>query len=344
MSLQQILSKDNLEYVKNSIILIEVAQECSVIADVFIDYIIKSCTQIIIKNLVCDKHFSYQSIIESNKSGSLFGDREFVIIRYQGSLRPTQDQVKDIQVLASELSHQDRYVEKVVIICERFEYKQRKNKLYASLMELVSSIVINGHQADLQLWTKFLLNKYNIMIEEKALNYLIHLNNNNIQQLYQNVLQLSYLYVHNDVLKGKHTISLQDVTDFVTNNSKHNVFMLSQAYLTANLKEAIAILAELNSSAESSILITWMLTDDVRKILAIKSIMQSNPKPSVQNISLELHIWGDRVLNLLNAARRISYKTLLEILDDLANIDLITKGVMVNHNGVELTNCIMRFA
>lgn len=344
MSLQQILSKDNLESVKRNIILIEVAQDCYVIADLVIDCIIKSCNQIIIKNVVCDKHFSYQIVSEFNKSGSLFGDREFIVVRYQGSLRPTQDQVKEIQLLVSELSHQDRSVEKMVIICERFDYKQRKSKLYSSLIELVSSIVINGDQADLHIWAKSLLNKHNIMIEEQALNYLIYLNNNNIQQLHQNVLQLSYLYACNDVLQDKYTISLQDVTDFITNNSKHNVFMLSQAYLTANLKEAIAILEELKSSTESSILITWMLTDDIRKILAIKSIMQNNPKISVQSISLELHIWGDRVLNLLNAARRISYKTLLEILNDLANIDLITKGVVVNQNGVELTKCIMKFA
>ncbi len=344
MSLQQILSKGNLGAIKSNILLIEVAEECFVIADAVIECIIKSCQEIIIKNLVCDKHFSYQTIRESNRSGSLFGDREFIVVRYQGSSRPTQEQVRDIQLLANELSDQDRSVEKLVIICEKFDYKQRKNKLYNNLIEIVDAIVINGDQTDLFLWAKYLLSKHHIMIEEKALSYLINLNSNNIQQLHQNVLQLAYLYVHNNILESEYTISLQDVTDFVTNNSKHNVFMLSQAYLNANLKEAISILAELNNSTENSILIIWMLTDDVRKMLAIKSIMQNNPRPSVQNISVELHIWGDRVLNLLNAARRISYKTLLDILDELAKIDLITKGVVSNSNGVELAKCIMKFS
>jgi DNA polymerase-3 subunit delta len=344
MSLQQILNKVNLGANNGSIVLIEVAEECFVIASTVVDCIIESCQDIIVKYLVCDKNFSYQTIREYNRSGSLFGDKDFIVAKYQGNSRPTQDQLKEIQLLASELLDQDRAVEKLVIICEKFDYKQKKTKLYNNLIDIVDSIVINGDQKDLLLWAKYLLNKSQIMIEDKALSYLIHLNINNIQQLHQNVLQLGYLYLHHNILESKYTISLQDVTDFVTNNSKHNVFMLSQAYLNGNLKEAISILEELNNSTENSILIIWMLTDDVRKMLAIKSIIQNNPRPSLQNISAELHIWGDRVVNLLNASRRISYKTLLDILDELATIDLITKGVVLNSNGVELAKCIMKFS
>ena len=340
MSLQQILN-NGYSGLKN-ILLIEISEGCSAIADTLIAKICNQYKDNLVKRYVADKNFSYQELIDANGVGSLFGEKTLAIIKYNNTSRPTQDHLKELDVLSNCLLSEDRVIEKLIILCEKFEYKQKKSKTYTGILQYTDVVLVSDSRIDLMLWVRYVLLNYRLEIDSKALEYLLNLNTNNIQQLSQIVLQLAYFHYQSSVLEKPYSITLDDINNFVTDNSKYNIFLLSQAYLQSDMKAMLKIFQELNSSPESAILILWMMTDDVRKLLAIKAILQDNPRATAQTISTQLHIWGDRVGDLLTASRRLSYQKLLLLFNELAKLDLIQKGVITGI-GDELLQCLLKF-
>ena len=340
MSLQQILNNGYSE-LKN-ILLVEISEGCSAIADTLLAKICDQYKDSIIKRYIADKNFSYQEIIDANGIGSLFGERTLAIVKYNNTSRPTQEHLKELEILSNCMLNEDRVIEKLIILCEKFEYKQKKSKTYTGLLQYTDVVLVSDSKPDLMLWVRYLLLNYKLEIDSKALEYLLNLNTNNIQQLSQIVIQLAYFHYQNSCVDKHYSITFDDITDFVTDNSKYNIFLLSQAYLKSDMKSMINIFQELNNSPESAILILWMMTDDVRKLLAIKAILQEHPGANAKTISTQLHIWGDRVGDLLTASRRLSYQKLLLLLNELAKLDLIQKGV-VTGIGDELLQCLLKF-
>ena len=139
----------------------------------------------------------------------------------------------------------------------------------------------------------------------------------------------SYQVVRSALLFNK-IFNKEQVTKLLFNNNKYNIYMLSHAYLSGNLEQAIIIFNQIYTGVEDAILISWIILEDVRKLLKIKNAIKNNI--TLHNIFYELKIIKDNIQAFTLANSRISYNQILELYQDLSIIDLAIKGLMPNLN------------
>ena len=170
MIVEQILNQ-KINFTTN-IILIEIADDCLVIANTLVDYITSCIQNKKLRYWTADKNFSYYQFIKLHQVPDLFADKSFEIVNYQGSSQPSAEQIRSLPLLTIS---DPGSIKKIIIVCEKFDYKQKKTKSYQTLMQSVDSIVVNGDKQDLMVWAKYLLSNHHITIDNQALFHLLNL-------------------------------------------------------------------------------------------------------------------------------------------------------------------------
>ena len=159
------------------------------------------------------------------------------------------------------------------------------------------------------------------MLDFDAKEMLLNMNHGNALQLIADIDKLSYLYPKNS------NITAVDIEEHLMDNSLYNIFQLSPAYLSGDLDKSIIIFNNIYQSASDLILICWVITEDIRRLLKLKVLIkQGNTE---QQALRSLRLWGDSVKTIPKANQRLEYLNLIELLDDMATIDLMIKGVLL---------------
>lgn len=266
-----------------------------------------------------DSHFNSNEIIEILNNLSLFEEKIYIEVWHK--TKPTASQQKQ---LAEIIEHLQEYI-LFIFICD----KLTKKELTSAWVRLFdnhdnNSTIIGITQFDMPTFIRQKLSQANLTINQDALNLLIEFNMANIGQLNQELNKLIYS------LDPGSQITLQQIQDQTRDNSCYNVYQLSHAYLLGNLSQSLKILDNLYTDISDAILIMWIITEDISKLIKLKAKLRNNAN---FNLALQnLNITPGLVKNLKSANQRLSYQSLLIILDSLANLDLVIKGVTKTHD------------
>lgn len=273
---------------------------------------------------IADRYFDFKDVGEILNSGSLFDDKTYIEINYK--TKPTATQQKELISIAQELSNSIY----IIITTD----KLAKTDYQAAWMKLESAWYININDSSATQIVKHILKANNLSINTDALNLLLELNAQNSNQLIQEINKLSLLF------ENGHQLSIEDIKTHALDNTLYNVYQLNNAYLSGNLKQAITILSNIHIKPEDAILILWLLNDDIKKLIRLKSKLQQKYKFS--EVSYELKIWSTNSHLYQNALGRLSYSLLVSILDDIATLDMAIKGLIDRDVRVQLINILTK--
>ena len=258
-----------------------------------------------------DRYFNFSVVRSILNEGNLFNDVTYIEINYK--TKPTQDHQQELKSILNQLDSNTT----LSITCDKLNKKDHSSQ-WVKLISDHGSVVNLGYE-DTVTVIKYQLQAAGIKITNSALTILQQLNQANISQLLQVVSLLVIVYAPG------HEITDNDVKQHSLDNSQYNIYQLSTAYLSANLAQAIKILDNIYQKPEDAILIQWLAADEIKKLIRIKAGLQQ--KKSFNQIAEELRIWSNVVTLWQGAERRLDYSSLLKLLDHIATLDLIIKGV-----------------
>lgn len=267
----------------------------------------KALTSAIKYQFQADRYFKFAEIDNILDNDSLFAEQNIIELNFK--TKPTIAQENDLLKIMAKIN-ENSYL---------FIMTEKLTTFSSSWCKKINEIgsIIGLSEADTTVVIQNLLQEAKLTIDNTALNLLLELNLGNIPALMQEITRLTFLCAEN------HKITVADIES--TNNAEYNVYALSNAYLSGDLAKSNKILDNIYQEPGDAILISWMINEDVKKLLKIKARLKDGT--NINTAISELRVWGDAVNNLKIASGRISYNTLLNVLDMLANLDMSIKGV-----------------
>ena len=273
--------------------------------------------------VVADRYFSFANIQELLNDYSLFGDKNFIEVNYKS--KPTTAQQEELATIIPKVNDNTM----LVLTTEKLP------SLSAAWIKLFAGhgMVTGVTTADATTIIKHRLTQAELGIKPQALELLLNLNQANMGQLFQEVNRLSYLHTAGSV------IELKDIQN--ADNSEYNIYQLSTEYLTGNFEKSMKILNNIYHETADVILILWILTEDIRKLIKLKAKMKN--QININQALGELKIWGTSLNAFKLAVARLPYATLIELLQLVANLDRLAKGVGQGDVYFELRNILRIF-
>lgn len=267
-----------------------------------------------------DRSFDFDKVMQVISSKSLFDEVNYIELNYK--TKPTLEHIKVLHEIYPKLS-QDNVL---VLLTD----KLNKRDLATNWVKDIDN---NGAVLSLDtdcfatIANHLFSNAY-VSIETEALDLLMKINLGNSSQFIQEI---------NNIILGadpNKTLSVTDIKNLTHNNSQFNIYQLSNAYLSGDITSSLQILDNIYQSPEDGILINWILTEDVRKLLKIKARLKTNN--NITQIIRDIGIWGDSIKHFPKAVSRLSYNQLLEILELTSELDFIIKGISTNNTRLHI--------
>ncbi len=307
---------------KTNFIVISSSEESYALADYTVSRLRPKDTKM--HKFIADRSFNFKDVSSVLNSVSLFDDKTYIEINYK--TKPTIAHQNALINIVKELNDST-----YILITTA---KLTKNDYQASWMKLDKAWYISINDNSATEIVKHILNSNDLSISNQALNLLLELNQKNSNQLIQEITKLCLLF------ESGYQISLEDVKTHALDNSLYNVYQLSNAYLSGNLKQSITILSNVYIKPEDAILIQWLINEDIKKLISLKSKLQQ--KYSFSEVAGELKIWPSNNHLYKNAIGRLSYSLLINILDDIAMLDMIVKGLIDKDIRLQLVNILTK--
>lgn len=260
--------------------------------------------------------WDWSKLPESCVAMSLFGDKKIVELRL-ASPRPG---IKGTQALADIGSQPLDGV--TLIITIPYDWTLKKAAWYKSLIAQAEVVECNPVSArELPAWLAARLAKKNLKAEPAALKILADRCEGNLLAAAQEVLKLAYLFPADSV------ITESAVSDSVRDVARFDVENLLEAMFAADPGKALRIVENLNAAGESIPSFMWMVTEEIRMTLKYRHAVDNGVDRS--SALRQAGIWGDRSTRITRAAGRLNARKLASALMLCADIDKISKGLVV---------------
>ena len=279
-------------------------------------------------NFVADRYFKFDTVIQILQNGNLFATHNLIEISYKN--KPVIEQQGQILEILAKLTENDT----IIISTDKLDKKDLSSKW---IQEIINNdgLVCNLNQDDITTVLQIKLKQYKLELDLVAKEMILNMNHGNSLQLLSDIDKLSYLYDEGSKLTAT------DIATHLLDNTLYSTFQLSPTYLSGNLNKSITIFNNIYQVVGDSVLICWVITEDLRKLLKLKGLIKqgNTEQQSIRN----LRLWGDSVQTIPLAHQRLGYGILLELLDDISKIDLIIKGVIAGDLRLEFLQVLTKF-
>lgn len=259
-----------------------------------------------------ERSFNFFIIEDILKNASLFDQPNYIQINFK--TKPNVEQQTQLGKIINKLNEQNL----VVITCD----KLTKSEQNSSWVKAAASngIVLGINNSDTESLISYMLKQRNLSITGEAIHTLINQNQGNLTELLNDTNKLILAVPHG------HIIGVNEIAQLTTDNAQYNIYQLSTSYLAGDLDKSIKILDNLYQESSDAILIMWVLQEDIKRLLKIKNKLKTNT--NIRQVMQEMRLWGESVDKLPIAQKRLSYQTLIEIYQFLAQLDMSIKGVL----------------
>ena len=272
------------------------------------------------------KDFDLYRVLDDANTFPLFSDAKAIIVQNPLFLTSqTNLDEKEYDILESYLKAPFS-MSNLIFYCEELSLDSRK-KSVKLLQKFCESIKIEGvDEKEMARLIRDDINKEGIQIDAEALNELIRRIPNNIR-IWKNELEKLSLCSKN--------ISLEIVQDLVPKTVEDDIFMLVNAVLRKDLKDAILITDDLIVGKRDQMEMVAILASQFRLMFQCESF--NNAHLSEREIVNELGIHPYRVQKALEACRITDAQRILTLLSNLADLDQRVKSGRIDKTlGFEL--------
>lgn len=259
--------------------------------------------------------WNWSELFEHCQSMSLFADKKIVELR----LASPKPGVKGAQALIDLASLPLDGV--VVLISMASDYSVKKLAWWKKLT--AASTVVECDAVKARELPRFFIDRLarNAQTaEDEAVRILCERCEGNLLAAGQEVLKLSYRHP-----RGAH-ITAADVEQTVSDVSRFDTENLLEAMAAADAAKAVRIVENLRAKAEPIPSLMWLITDEIRTLLKVRSLMDAGlaKAAALERASIWSPVKKQRISNIVN---RYSTKKLTSAMLLAADIDRISKGL-----------------
>lgn len=256
--------------------------------------------------------FDWQELTQEYHSLSLFAARKIIEVEL-GDAKPNAVASKLIQALSA-----DPNPDCILILKGNKSGNEIQRTAWFKALDkegiFIPCYPIQGKQLDT--WLKTEISSKKLDLTEQACQLLLDYNQGNLFAISQELEKLSLL-----ALSG--TIDLDTLTPHLLNQSRFDVFDLSDALLKGDANTITRILAKLKQENVEPTIILWALTRECEKLLSLKQKLQQ--RHSIQDAFNALKIWKNKQAITELAIHRLSLQQLENITNKLAEFDFAYK-------------------
>jgi len=277
---------------------------------------------------VVERGFKWDELLAGSDNLSLFATRRVVELRL-GSPRPGDAGAKAIR---SMLDRPD--ADRLLLIATTKLDASASKSVWVKAIEK-SGVVVQVwpvKRADLSRWIHDRARRAQLKFSTSAAEILAERVEGNLLAADQEIQKFS-------LLAPKGTIDEAMVLDAVANNSRFDVFRLTDALLAGDLRRSLAVLDSLRAEGSAPALISWALSRELCLLARLKSAELRGENEA--QVFSKLRVWPQRQALVRRASQRYRFSQLKALLCQSAEVDRVIKGVDRGQPWIGLTNLLM---
>lgn len=208
----------------------------------------------------------------------------------------------------------------LLVVAPKLEFSSTKTKWYKEL-ERVAAVVpvapIEGPR--LAEWVRRRMQARGLKPDRDAVQALVDREEGNLLACVQDIEKLLLLH-------GPGAIDADAVLAAVADNSRFDVFALSDAALQGRVDRVVRILASLRAEGVAEVLILWALSREARTLASVTAATEAGRSLDQVLAEPQRQVWAKRRPMVKAAAQRLGARRCRRLLQGAAQIDLAIKG------------------
>ncbi len=281
--------------------------------------------------LVVEPGFKWDALVGANANGSLFGDRKVVDLRIPTG-KPGVEGGKAIEAYAANPNPDNI----TLVTLPRLDRATQSSAWFSALANAGVSVAVYPVERDaLPAWIAQRLARQNQKVSRDTLALLAESCEGNLLAARQEIEKLA-------LLLPTGMLDPQAVEDAVADVSRYDIFALSEAWLAGDAARALRILQALASEGDPPTLAVWQLTEDVHALAAVHAQVRNGA--SIASAVKGARVWGKRQQAMERAAQRVPAALIAPLIQALARVDALAKGIGRGNAWDELATTAMALA
>ncbi len=263
--------------------------------------------------------FADQRLIELNMPKGTPGKEGTAFIQYWCALQ---------QALPPEIC--------ILICCEKLDGRQLKTKWVQAIESagvVVQSKPIEG--VALQKWCQQRAQEVGLTLDSEAAALLAERVEGNLLAADQEIEKLGLLFAQGSAIQPK------EIVENVADQAHYQLFALSSAMLLGRTQYALQILQRLHQEGLEAPIVLWLLSKELRLLIAIDQRRSQQPLPQVFK---QLGIWSSKQGEFQSAMARHQGDYWQQLLPKALEVDLMVKGVRPGDEWQALSELVFKIA
>lgn len=275
--------------------------------------------------------FDWQNFLAASASGSLFSEKSLLELRC-ASAKPGDKGAKAFV----------RYVEhcpadKILLITmPKLDAAAQRSKWFKTLDRLAIFVPIWPIEINrLPQWIKTRAQAKGLQLEPAAVQFLADRVEGNLHAAHQEIIKLQLQY-------GEGRISLSQMQAAISDSARFDAFSLVDVALSGQGERSLRMMRGLKAEGEALHLLLWALAREVRQLYQMAQGVAAGK--SIANVLAEYRVWDNRKAIVGKALQKHNLATLSKMVQQLAVIDRISKGMQVGNAWLELESVLLGLA
>ncbi|ETP68833.1 MULTISPECIES: DNA polymerase III subunit delta [Planococcus] len=259
-------------------------------------------------------------VIEEADTIPFFSDRKLIIAKNASFLKAAErgKEKIDHNLKALEAWLENPPSSSVTVFVAPYEKLDERKKITKLIKQHAVMVEAKALQAnDLEVWVQHEAKQFGKHIEKSSAQRLIEMAGTNLTLLSSEIEKMS-LY-----LGAEEEITDELIVQMTARTLEQDAFKMLQAYLDGNISEALSVYYDLIRQKEEPVALTALLASQIRFMVHVYYLQKKGYH--AQQISKQLKAHPYRVKLLVEKRQQIPEQRLLEVLNDLAEIDLQLK-------------------
>ncbi|MDR1530355.1 MAG: DNA polymerase III subunit delta [Burkholderiales bacterium] len=263
---------------------------------------------------VVEQGFKWDGLRIAHSNLGLFSERRLIDLRIPSG-KPGVEGAKVLENYAQTLDDQ----QVTMITLPRADRVMQATAWFKALSAVAAVIPVYPLEREaLPRWIEARLEKLGLRVTADALALLTTYSEGNLLAARQEIEKLALLFP-----EGR--LDVTQVESAITDVARYDVLALSEAWLSGDVTRALRLLYALKEEGETPTLLAWQFAEDVHALCAVRAQTMKGA-PLAQAVR-EARIWGKRQAAMEKAARRVSNADLPILLNMLAKLDALAKGL-----------------
>lgn len=278
-----------------------------------------------------DAKFSWDNLRASMGTLSLFAEKKLLEVRMPSG-KPGAAGSKAISEFVANIPHDIC----LMIICEEWNAANDKTKWVKSIDSVgVVMRVYLPRPEEFGKWIYHRCQKIGLKIDPQAKPLLSMRLEGNLLAANQELEKLKMRF-------GNEMVTLQQASQLVSDNSRFDVFRLTDALLMQNTHRVIRMIRSMKQNGLSPVVLHWAIERELRMLLSLAFIKNQGQRISAVDYR-RFGIWQQRQAMVQSALNKHSLKQLNFLMKYVAKLDRVIKGQEQGDQWIEIEKWVVLF-